>query len=290
MDSLSISLHIIDFSYYNNSGTPKLFLAPNSPQTTWSLKPFLHLPGSFVIAPGGQQQIKYSVTIPKNLGAGSYYSAIEYAASGAGGGNVALNASGVTLMFVTVPGNFKENLVLQKLGAYNNGKIAYQGKYAYVNTVLPQQIAYTLQNQGNVAESPSGSATIKYMFGGKPIFISSVNPNQSLALLGQSRLFTTCIKPVQQQQTFQGAPATTTDCASPSLLPGYYTINATMFYGQNGNPTKEVTGTAGFWYIPWWFTALVVVLLLFIGYVIWRIKRRLDGKGRPSPKFKLRRK
>lgn len=285
--SLGITLHIIDFTYYNNTGTPKLFLSPNAPQTSWSLKPFLHLPDSFVVTPGGQQQINYSVTVPKNQGAGSYYSAIEYSAAGSGGGNVALNASGVTLMFVTVPGTFKENLTLNKLGAYTNANVAYEGKYTYINTSLPTQIGYTLTNRGNVAESPSGSATIKYMFGGKPITIGSLNPNQELALLGQTRLFTSCMKSVPQTGTFNGAQVTTTACGTQSLKPGYYSVSANLFYGQNGNQTREISGMAGFWYLPWWFIGVVLFVILLIAYAVWRIKRKLSGKS--SGNFKLRR-
>src|SRR5581483_3797482 len=59
--NLNISLKVVDFTFYNNSGTPKLFLAKNAPQTTWSIKPFIHLPSFQRIGAGQQTQIPYSV-------------------------------------------------------------------------------------------------------------------------------------------------------------------------------------------------------------------------------------
>jgi hypothetical protein len=106
---LSLSLKMIDFTYSGQSGTPKLFLADDAPQTAWSLKPYTTLPKTVDIAHGDSKTINYSITIPSNLGAGSYYSAIIYQSQNTTGGNVGLNASGVTLVFVSVPGTVKES-------------------------------------------------------------------------------------------------------------------------------------------------------------------------------------
>ena len=37
---LILSLRLVDFSFNDDTGTPKLMLAEDAPQTTWSLKPF----------------------------------------------------------------------------------------------------------------------------------------------------------------------------------------------------------------------------------------------------------
>lgn len=272
---LDISLRIIDFTFTDQSGTPKLFLAQGAPQTAWSLKPFLHLPKDVVIPAGQSRTIEYSVTVPKNQGAGSYYSAIEYAAGGSNGGNVNLSASGVSLMFVSVPGIVHEDVTLQKLGAFQSSNGGVTGGFTFINANEPKYLAYTLKNNGNVAESPTGSMTLKDMWGKIITTVKNTNPNSSLALIGQTRLFTSCIKTASTQVNLQGATTKSQICADPHLKPGRYTVSLDAFYGQNGNQTREVTGTASFWYLPWWFLAAVLVIILLIVFFIWWLRRKI---------------
>jgi hypothetical protein len=291
---LNISLRMIDFTFTNQSGTPKLFLADNAPQTAWSLKPFTTLPKTVVVPAGGSKTINYTITIPKSLGAGSYYSAIIYQAGGANGGNVALNASGVTLAFVSVPGTVKEAMSLQKFGAYNSETDGNTGSFVFIDTnEQPKTIAYTLKNEGNVFESPAGSIVLKDMFGHQ-VANMATNPSSSLSLLGQTRLYATCIKTVQQKIKAEGGTSKNTSCINPGLKPGRYTAKLDVFYGQNGNQTHEITGTATFWYLPWWFIASVVICLVFVGYGTWWTQRRIRNavKGtaykssRPKSRFR----
>jgi hypothetical protein len=287
--TLDLSLRVVDFTFYNNSGTPKLFLAKNAPQETWSIRPFVSLPKTEIIGPSQQVQVPYSVTIPKNQGAGSYYSAIVYSATSGSGGNLDLDASGVTLMFVNVPGAVHENLVLQKLGAYTESKKNDTGSYAFINTVKPGYLAYTLKNNGNVTESPAGSATVKYMFGGKPINVASVNVNSSLALIGQSRLFQTCLNNLKQGTTAVGTYTLENVCGPVNLKPGRYSVSINLYYGQNGNQTQEISGSASFWYLPWWFNITCIVVILVLAFIIWRVVRKLQGKSSSNRKFGKRR-
>jgi hypothetical protein len=291
---LNISLRMIDFTFTNQSGTPKLYLADNAPQTAWSLKSFTTLPKSVVVPAGGSKTINYTITIPKSLGAGSYYSAIVYQAGGANGGNVALNASGVTLAFVSVPGAVKESMTLQKFGAYNSETDGNTGSFVFIDTnEQPKTIAYTLKNEGNVFESPAGNIVLKDMFGHQ-VANMTTNPSSSLALLGQSRLFATCIKTVQQKIKAEGGTSKNTSCVNPGLKPGRYTATLDVFYGQNGNQTHEVTGTATFWYLPWWFIAAVVIGLILIGVGVWKLQRKIRGAvqgtgykvSRPKSRFR----
>ncbi len=274
---LSLSLRMIDFTFSDQSGAPKLFLAANAPQTAWSLKPFTTLPQNVTIPQGGTSTINYSIHIPKNQGAGSYYSAILYQAGGAAGGNVALNASGVTLVFASVPGTVHENMSLQKFGAYNSDTNGTTGSFVFIDTnEQPKMVAYALKNNGNVFENPAGSVIIKDMFGHQVANIIT-NPTSSLALLGQTRLFATCIKTVQQKIQMEGGTSTNTSCASPNLKPGRYTAMLDAFYGQNGNQTHEITKVASFWYLPWWFIALVVIILIVLAGGIWWLQRKIKA-------------
>jgi hypothetical protein len=133
---LNLSLRLIDFTFSGQSGAPKLAIGVNAPQTPWSLKPFTTLPKTMHVAAGGSSTVTYTITIPKNQGAGSYYSAILYQAGASNGGNVALNASGVTLAFVSVPGTVSENMTLQKFGAYTSEDQGATGSFTFIATSL----------------------------------------------------------------------------------------------------------------------------------------------------------
>lgn len=287
--ALELSLRVVDFTFTDDGGTPQLMLAEDAPQTTWSLKPFLTLPTKTVsVAPGGSQTVDMNVSIPANQGAGSYYSAIVYSSGDpTDGGNVGLSASGVTLAFVSVPGEVNEKLTLEKFGAYQAASDGKKAGYTWLATSMPHMMAYTLKNEGNVFESPAGTITLKNIFG-KETIINDVNPNSSLALIGQSRTFTTCMKTKEQDVDFNGSRSEATTCSSPKLWPGLYTAKLNLLYGQNGNLTRDVTGSAFFWYLPWWFIAIVILVLALIAYFTWRIVRFFRQKFGHSVKLSKR--
>lgn len=278
-ETLNLTLRTVDFTFNDDGGTPKLMLAEDAPQTTWSLKPFLKTPDFVTVPPKGSKTLDVSVSIPSGQGAGSYYSAIVYSSSSDTGGNVGLSASGVTLVFVSVPGVVNEKLTLEKFGAYDLSPDAQTGQYVFMSADAPEAIAYTLKNDGNVAEAPVGSIKLKHIFG--PEYnITNVNPNSSLALIGQSRTFTSCIKLKTQDVEFEGSSQKTKTCDDPGLWPGYYTVSLDLFYGQNGNKTQEITGTTGYWYLPWWFVITSLILLAALGLFIWSVVRKIKGKVR----------
>lgn len=270
---LQLTLRVVDFTFTDDGGTPKLMLAEDAPQTTWSLKPFLTVPKTVTIAPKQSKTLNMSVAIPASHGAGSYYSAIVYSSgSSLNGGNVGLNASGVTLVFTQIPGKAKEDLQLQQFGAYSSAKDGSKSDYVFFTTDKPEMMAYTLKNNGNVTEAPAGTITLTDIFGNERV-ISDVNPSSSLALIGQTRTYTACIKLQSEEINFNGRKSSTKSCTMPDLWPGVYTANLDLYYGQNGNRTQEIHGTATFWYLPWWFIILLVIVLSVIGYFVWRIVR-----------------
>ena len=277
---LSLTLRVIDFTYTDQSGTPKLYLSPSAPQTPWSIKPFIHLPKSATLAPSESKTISYSITVPKNQGAGSYYSAITYQSGSGTGGNVGLGATGVSLVFVTVPGTVNENMQLQKFGAYTSTDNGVTGSYTYIATQsAPQMIAFTLKNGGNTTEAPAGSITLKNMFGKAVGTLSQANNAQSLALIGQTRLFTACIESKASEVAKLGGQTIDNtgqnQCVSPHMTPGLYTAHLDIFYGQNGNETHEITSTAHFWYLPWWFIIVVLIIVVLLAWGIWWLQRKV---------------
>jgi len=285
---LQLTLRVVDFTFSDDGGTPKLMLAEDAPQTTWSMKPFLKVPETVIIPAKSSKTLDLSVSIPKKQGAGSFYSAIVYSSGAPEGGNVGLSASGVTLVFTSVPGDVNENLTLEKFGAYHVPTSTDKGGYKFITAKKPQTIAYTLKNEGNVTEAPVGSITLKDIFGREQV-ISKVNPNNSLALIGQSRTFTTCIKLKNENVEFGGGTTQSTACTEPDLWPGFYTASLDLFYGQNGNATQEITSKASFWYLPWWFVIAFIVIILAIAYGIWRLVEKIKGRNFSNQRKKLSR-
>jgi len=287
---LELSLRVVDFTFNDDGGTPKLMLDEDAPQTTWSLKPYLSVPKTVVVPPKASRTLDMSIAFPAGHGAGSYYSAIVYSSGSADGGNVGLSASGVTLVFTNVPGKVNENLNLEKFGAYHLAGSNKKAGYTFITMDKPEAIAYTLKNNGNVAESPVGSITVKHMFM-KAQTISNINPNESLALFGQSRTFTSCIKLASQEVDFNGSKTKSSSCAEPDLWPGHYTVTLDAYYGQNGNNTQEIVRTATFWYLPLWFLIVMFVVLAFVGYHGFRFYRRIrTAVNGPSARRSPRRK
>jgi len=274
---LNLSLRVIDFSFTGNGGTPKLLMDASTPQTTWSLRSYLKVPQTVTIEPGKTQQVDLNIAIPKGHGAGSYYSAIVYSSGSGQGGNIGLNASGVTLVFVNIPGKVKENLEFTHLGAYDRSAQGDLDGYHYFNTQAPDTIAYTLKNNGNVVEAPAGNITLRDIFG-RTTTINELNPSDSLALIGQERTFMTCIKLKPEDVKLGGTTTKSTTCDTSGLWPGYYSVSADLFYGQNGNLTQEVTKVGGFWYLPWWFIAVSIVVLCSAGFYGYRTYNKLRNK------------
>jgi len=275
-EPLTLTLRVVDFTYTDDGGAPKLDLSEDAPQTAWSLRPYLDVPTNVTVDPSSSETVELSVAFPSDNTAGSYYSAIVYSSGEpVDGGNVGLSASGVTLVFASIPGEVQESLTLEKFGAYNEKT----KKYSFITADMPQTIAYTLKNEGNVTEGPVGSITLKDMFGGERT-INNVNPNGSLALIGQTRTFISCIQLKSENVELAGTTTTTNGCADPGLWPGFYTATLNLFYGQNGNRTQEITGVAHFFYLPWWFVIILVIILASLAFGIWRIVRMIRSKRR----------
>ncbi len=275
---LNLFLRVIDFTYNDDSGAPKLLLAEDAAPTEESLKPFLTVPESVTIEPGGSASVDMRIAIPEGQGGGSYYSAIVYSTSSSEGGNVGLSASGVTLVFTEIPGEGRQNLDLKRLGAYKNATTPTGGEYAYFHQDMPYRIAYTLKNEGNVTGRPYGSITLKPLFG-KEIVINNINPSNSLALNNQERTFTACVKLKNQEADFNGSRAEAAACTDPGLWPGFYRVEMAGYYGRNGSPTKDLVGSSWFIYMPWWAIVVLVVVLLFIGYHVWKFVRFIRSKN-----------
>jgi len=265
---LNLKLGVVDFRPQDESGTPKILQASDAPQTPWSLKPYITLPSFITVDPGKSSLIPFTIKIPAGLGAGSYYSAVQYSAiNGANQERVNVSASADTLMFVTVPGNATEQLSMLQFGAESGGK------FDSVFSSPPSTFAYRIKNNGNLSESPAGSIVIKNIFGHISAHIDNANPRSELVLIGQTRKFEVCNpKNNSQQDLIKGD-----NCKPLSLKPGMYTAEIELLYGQNGQTSHQINAKSTFWYLPLWFVIVFVLILLVIAYAIYYLYKKLTA-------------
>lgn len=268
---LNLRVNVIDFRPAGETGTPQLIRDSNAQQTPWSLKPYLTLPETVTVPAGQSSNIPFTIRFPDNVGAGSYYSAIEYEAVGATDQQrVNIAASSATLLFINVAGNAAELLNLLDFGASANGKIKS------IFSEAPQTFIYRLKNSGNLNESPAGSIVVKNMFGDIKANIDNVNPRAEIALIGQTRRFEACY-PKSTAETELVKPE---NCQRMKLMPGRYTAELVLLYGQNGQPTRQIGATASFWYLPTWFVAVLAIVLAAVAWVGYTIYRRFKSPRR----------
>jgi hypothetical protein len=278
--AITVTLSVIDFEATGETGTPKPLLEEGLDPKPWSLQPYIQVPKSVSLKKGESKYVPYRIRIPNGLGAGSYYSAIKYDPEPAEGSeNVEISGAPLQLVFVTIPGRATELLNLEKFGAYDIKEGEVDGRFSslFISSE-PLKFAYTLTNRGNVAESPKGSIIVKNLFGKTVRTIENANPKGNLTLINQTRRIETCIK--SEEKTVQqpdGRESTIDTCVPSGLLPGIYTASMDLFYGINGSNTQEINATAIVWYMPYWFLAILLVVIGILAYIIYRIRQRLVG-------------
>lgn len=277
---LRVKAVVIDFVSQNQTGTPSLLLKQKEP-TRYSLKPYLTIPSEFDIPAGKYKEVPFTVAIPANVGAGSYYSAISFSAvneaSGSSGSNVNLTGAAVTLMFVRVNGEAKSNLSLEKFGTFTPNKNMTDGAYGtFYSATRPKYVSYLLRNNGNLAEQPAGSLIIKDVFGKNYKLFQDANPSKNLVIIGQTRRIDLCLNEVKKagRDTTANADFAKTTCEYPNLKPGRYTASLKLIYGDPGNSQGDIKKTMVFWYLPPWFIiAAIISVALLIALVNLAIRK-----------------
>src|SRR5690606_1483733 len=71
---LYLAMRVVDFTYANDGGTPKLLLDPDEPEKPWSLRRFIDIPETYTVDPDSSASIPISISLPEDYKAGSYYS------------------------------------------------------------------------------------------------------------------------------------------------------------------------------------------------------------------------
>jgi hypothetical protein len=249
---VSVKTFLNDFDADGITGEPKLVVDESKPRSPSSLKPFLKGIADFELRAGESKQVKLSVDIPNDTGAGGYYGAVRFVALPPGqreiaDRQVALNASVASLVLVEVEGNIIEQIQINTIEVRKDDK---PGSFFFSK---PNKLAVDIQNKGNSFSKPFGRVQITGM-NGKEVFSYEINnkdPRGNI-LPQSSRLFV--------------------DGLSGIKSPGRYKAIVNVSHGSGG---EVITSSVTFWYVPVWIILVLLVLILLIaGYVYLNIRRR----------------
>ncbi len=255
-----------DFKSDNSSGTPQI-IVDNNQRTPYTLEKMIKNLKDVDLKAGETKEIKLDLEVPGNAVPGAYFGAVRFAALPKGvtpteqQRQVALTASVAHLIFLEVPGDVNEQLLIESLKAQAGGR---SGSFFFKK---PDQVAAQVKNNGNGFSRPFGQVTVNGPFG-KEVHKYEVNDTdpRGIVLPQSSRAFTDQLKGVS--------------------LPGKYKLTASIAYGNGG---EVVTYKSSFIYLPLWaIIAFFAVLLLIAGgaYTVYRKRFAKGAKG----ERKLRRK
>jgi hypothetical protein len=283
-DDLTVQIKPTDFGPQDETGSPSLMLKATEP-TKWSLNRYLTIPESYKVPAGKSVDVPFTISIPANVGAGSFYSAIRYSAVADGTNkNISLTSSSATLMFVRVPGEARSFMQLQKFGAFVPSEDGKTGAFTKVfGSTSPKYLSYRLKNTGNVAEQPTGSLLIKNIFGKQVKLYENANPRSNIVLIDQTRRIDLCLN--EERTTKKDELDRTVEdikCNEYKFAPGRYTAQLSLLYGNEGGSSNELSGSTTFWYLPAWFVVSVVAALAVIAGLIWFVIRTIKNRGKST--------
>lgn len=231
-----------NFGSKGENGDPEIFI-DDSEKSTYALKNWVGKIPDYTFASQETRTIPISIDVPANAEPGGHYGVIRFSGVApdlADDQNaVALSASIGTLVLVRVSGDVKEGASVEEFFASQNGQKSIFFEQGPINLVE------RIKNTGNVHIKPSGSLTIKNMFG-QTIATLKVNDPPKNILPGSIRRF--------EQQL------------EKKWLFGRYNAQIDLSYGTTGQVLKS---TLVFWVIPWKLI-LAVLALLTVVYLILR--------------------
>jgi hypothetical protein len=240
-----------------DNGIPALLL--NGGTSKYDLKQFISIPnGNFILSPRQSEAVNVVITIPANTDSGGYFGAVRFAPASLVTTKKHVNLSGgvASLIFVTVPGNLKQNLGITKMGVENS---AGQMHMIFLSNKNLSGIVY-FQNYGNVQVQPLGNFIVKS--GKKEIDIKAINGANGLVLPASARYFTAKLHHIGSF--------------------GKFTLYGNFGYGTRG---QLLYATSTFYLVPIWLLfAVPIVVLVLIALIVYRINRRRKS----TPRYRQR--
>jgi len=248
---LTLRATLNDFESDNVTGNPQIIV--DDRRTPYTLEKMLTGLENIEIEPDGTKTVKLALDIPGNTPAGAYFGAIRFQAvpnsNNESERQIALNASVAHLVFLDIPGEVVEQVQVEEVniqraidGNVSSGSFFFQP---------PNQSSLKIKNLGNGFSRPFGRITVNY--NGNEVYGYDLNNKEprGIILPNSTRVFDDEIKNVTK--------------------PGKYTVVASVTYGSGGEVANY---SKTFWYLPFWFLAIVaVVIILLVAGGYWGYKK-----------------
>ena len=234
--SLPIEVHLEDFTAKGNKG--QIELTAESPYSiaSWGTVS----PKSFTLNPGEEQEVKATITVPRDAAGGHFGSFIFGAKPDKQKGNTtAILQEVASLFLVRVSGPVNEKLTIKSFSA---------PEYAEFGPV-PFQI--TFANSGNVHVKTYGLINVTDMFGKKVADI--VVPGENV---------------------FPNAERLVNASLDKQFLIGPYTATALMYYGSD--KTQSLTSTTTFFVFP----TKIALGITFLLFILFLMRKRFKKAGK----------
>lgn len=242
------------------------------------------IPAVFDAPPNEWQTVKMNIDVPETAGLGYYY-AVAFSRAEAPTpvpSGAALRGQVITfvLLDVQVP-NAKRELTVTE---FSSDRSVYE--------FLPATFTVKVKNTGNIHLAPSG--TIFIARGGQTVATLSVNPGQGNILPNSTRTFKAEWDdgfPAYVTKIVDGQPVANPDTTTAKELKwdfdnplskfriGKYSAKLIMVY-DDGQRDVPIEGTVGIWIIPWRILAVLILLIGFLGFFVYRyrrLKKRLNS-------------
>ena len=229
-----------DFIVTDDKGTPIQISENNLDQNRWAASSWIQVsPSKLQIKPGETKSIVVSVLVPVDALPGGHYAMILHTPNNEAiinqtGASVQANVG--TLVYVTVPGDIKQDAFVKIFSAPNFSEYG------------PINFSTTVSNLSDIHIAPFGSITVKNWLGGKT---------------AQLPLISTNIFPYTSRDF--------TNTLTNKWLFGRYTAT---FNANYGTANQVLLASLVFWVIPWKLILLLIVAAILIGVIIYLIKTR----------------
>lgn len=249
VEAIPGTFKVADFIVSDNQGTPSFLEGPTVLSDRFSASKWVSLSTEKgTIAPSGMVTVNGTVKIPSDAAPGGKYFAVFFepdtnTASATGtsqeeSSSVTLRLAG--LVYLKVNGPISESASVTKFSAANFSE------YGPINIITE------IKNNGDYHITPSGTITVKDMFG------SEVAKTQ-----------------LEELNVFPDASRVFTSKVGEKWMIGRFTADLNAIYGDTG---KALAATLVFWVFPWKLATVILLGIIIIILIIVLITNKFTKK------------
>ena len=260
-----------NFEAKDETGNPK-FVGAKDGLATW-----IKVRSSVSVPAGERVKIPFTVSIPKEVEPGGYFSAIFLRTTPpveTTGGEINIGSRLGPLVFLRVNGNLQENVSILQFATKNQQR--------WFNS-LPVELFYRFQNSGADRVKPLGSIVIKNSFG---LTSKTINANKTEgSVLPQSirRFELAWIDGNGGEQEIKDLPASRQPAGFFAAAKyqwdyfalGMYTANLALQYGQD--QAQSAKASFVFFIFPWQLMLLILGAIIIVFVVLRFLLKRYNN-------------